>query len=122
MINLEIWKKNIFDALSALSNLDEQKKTWLDLSDNRISSPEEEYLRLTEDNLFNEFIQESLLHLNQTQIEDSKSFIIQLDNYFEAFSDFPDPKIVIDDPEWINICHKADMLIDTLDLRKYANK
>lgn len=111
-----IWKKNIFEAIKDLSDIELQKLTWAGKHPKFISSFTETLARLYDDLDFERYIE----YYKFTNKEDNLlSLLIELDKLITAFKDFGYEiemqtcgyKTILQDSKWVTITEKAKEII-----------
>jgi hypothetical protein len=106
--DISIWKKNIYEAISSIANIQLQKMTWLGKHPTLISSFSEEINTLYADFSFEDFLNmgdKLLLHpVLQGELRLLKKLI---DGYEEAGTD----EAILEDPRWHEITNQAQKII-----------
>ena len=110
---MENIKKNIYEDIVELSDLTLQRKLWLNENNDTglISSFEELYCRLFDDNDFEKFAESSAIKmgLNRKTITELKKLKDLLNRYEEKET----PVKIIEDPEWHKITQQAKIVLKT---------
>ena len=113
---IEIVKKNIYEDIVELSDLDLQKKLWLNENNDTglISSYTEVMCRLFDDNCLDDFIDKEahILGLTITQISELDKLRKNLNNYKEKETDGE----IIEDPLWNEVVIQAQKVLNIWEL------
>jgi hypothetical protein len=93
------WRRLVVHEAQKLSDRGYQERTWFG-GGAQICSPEEHYCGLLDDFLFDEFLVDDQIALNDQQRSAGIALKHVLEAYFEALDEPFDPRGVIDDPQW----------------------
>lgn len=108
---MDVITKNIYDDIIELSDLNLQRKLWLNEKNDTglISSHVEVMCRLFDDYQFDDFVDKasSEVGLSENTIRELKKLRGLLNNYNEKESD----EEIINDPEWGKIAEQAKMVL-----------
>lgn len=108
---MDIIAKNIYKDITELSDLDLQRKLWLNQNNNtgQISSYVELMCRLFDDNGFDDFIEvtASTIGMSSELIFELNRLRVLLNNYKESKLDSE----IINDPEWQMIVKQAKRVL-----------
>jgi hypothetical protein len=115
MMDVLLWKSNINLSLQELADINLQRQLWLGKNPGKISSPDELYNGLFDDDLFDEFLEVENNGLNKAQLELAKTLSSRLKAYSPGDSALPDAEIMLEDLEWIKITHIAAELLTLLE-------
>ncbi len=101
--------KNIYDNILEISDVDFQKRAWLNNSKSECSSFTEVMCRLFDDDEFDRFIDVEIntLQFNSELVSQIKILRNMLNDYKEKSSDFE----IIEDPDWQCITIQAKDII-----------
>jgi len=114
------WSENIYYVIKGFSNLDEQKKIWLGLSQKLVSSFGEDISSLYDSFSFDDFIEECKKNnINATLLKELILFKDTLNFYIKKVyrnhnNPLPD-KYIINDPQWLEIVDLAKKVISLWD-------
>jgi hypothetical protein len=106
-----VWKRSIFEALKDLADIDMQKKAWLGLDENNVSSYSEIINILYDDSSFKEYIENYKgLKGNDNLYE----HLLELDKMLNDYKQKEDDAMILIDPKWISITKKAQEIISII--------
>ncbi len=111
VVSREQWQARILDAATHIASREYQEKAWFPGGDRR-SSPNEVYLTLMEDSLFDRFFETYSETFTDQQIQCWKELRQRLDEYYEKLSKHPDPRLILADPEWEDVRETARRFVD----------
>lgn len=113
MIDTELWKKNVLEAIKDISDKSYQEKAWFGIG-GKVSSLEEMYCILYDSLLFEDFLISKEIGLNSKQIELGEILLKKLDKFNDTFpEDYIDPKVVLNHPLWIEVREAAKQFLDS---------
>lgn len=109
--------KNIEDNLKELSDIELQNKLWLNSSNatGKISSYDELYCRLYDDNLIENFIENVLIN-----IEINPKLFFEIKKLIQLLNDFKEPELylrykddiyILEDPNWHKIVEQSKFVL-----------
>lgn len=116
MMSYEQWLNCILGRTRAIASRAYQEKTWRAGGD-FVSSPDETYQGLIEDCTADLFFETYGTTLTQEQMQCWRDLKIQLTNYYDKMSLYPDPAQVLGDPEWEVVRQAARRLIQAFNGR-----
>jgi hypothetical protein len=99
MMSYKQWLGCILNAAQHIASREYQEKAWLSGGE-IVSSPDEEYLTLMEDYTADLFVERYGKSFSTSQIQSWKEFKSRLQGYYQKTPKHPDPRHVLDDPEW----------------------
>jgi hypothetical protein len=99
MMSYKQWLSRVMNAAQHIASKEYQEKAWL-RGGEIVSSPDEIYLTLMEDCTADLFIETYGKSFNSSQIESWNEFRSLLESYYHKVPTSPDPRRVLDDPEW----------------------
>lgn len=111
MMTAETWKEKIRETAHQISDRDYQQKTWFG-GDKAISSPVELYCTLFDDFDFDRFLVEQGPMLTDKQLAAASNLKEKMEKY--PLGDAPDPRFVIDDPQWTAVRDAAKHFVEAL--------
>lgn len=113
MIDTQLWKKNVLEAIKDISDKSYQEKAWFGIGD-EVSSLEEMYCALYDSLLFEDFLTSRETGLNSKQMELGEILLKKLDKFSDAFpEEYVDPKVVLNHPLWIEVRKAAKEFLDS---------
>ncbi|WP_280765042.1 hypothetical protein [Parabacteroides sp. PFB2-10] len=107
------WIDNIYNLIRDFSNIDDQRKNWLGLNPNKVSSYYED-INMLDDNCFDDFIAEwRNKNMDKKTLKEMARFRKILNSYEDNIhqKEWGDEK-VLDDPNWIRVVMQAKKTID----------
>ena len=105
MMPYETWRACIVEAARNIASREFQEQAWFP-GGSATSSPDELYQALMEDCTFDLFFQMYGQGLTGEQLRSSKELRSLLEEYYDKIPTAPNPKRVLDDPEW-NLVRQA---------------
>ena len=110
-----LWKYNIKGVLERIADEAYQRRAWF-APDGDFQSPSELCMELFDDNFFDDFIGDKDVGFDKDQQTKAKAFSSALKGFFAKRPRYPDPKVVLSDPEWRMIRDEARALLENLAL------
>jgi hypothetical protein len=115
----DTWKTAILNTVLHIASKDYQEKSWFGKGD-VISSPEELYCELFDDELFDDFLSSSQVVMTETQKQFGRQLKAKLENYSKIVSEFPNPKEIFFDPQWEEIRTVARKFLEAMSSTEIA--
>jgi hypothetical protein len=109
--NPNIWKKNIYDSLKNLSDIELQKLTWLGKHPKYISSFTEIISVLYDDFDFERYIQ---YYESKYGMDDLYKSFCELNNSINSYQELESDELILKDPNWIKITKKAKEIVQSI--------
>jgi hypothetical protein len=111
----QYWIENIYDMIKGYSDLEEQKKGWIDPDDTIVSSYGEDLSMLFDDYWFDDFIKEwENENLDKQVLKELISFRDKLNEYDKkvpnGYGEWRDDEIV-NDPDWMDVVNQAKKIL-----------
>ena len=110
MMSYEEWRPRIIDAARHIASRDYQKEERFP-GGRGVSSPDEVYQLLIEDLTFDLFLQTHSHKLDIRQLQVANELRSILQEYYDNSPEHPDPKFVLDDPQWDLVRQAADRFV-----------
>jgi hypothetical protein len=114
MMSQKEWQSHIMNAARDISNRDFQERAWLQ-SGKVVSTPEEIFLVLMEDYMFDSFLQTYGETLTAEQLQAATSLRTRLVSYYEKMPKHPDPRAVLNDHEWDLVRQSAQKFVQVFE-------
>jgi hypothetical protein len=99
MLSRQDWLNLIFESVRPIADRDYQEKAWFGKS-HAISSPDEVYCQLFDDNNFGLFLETFRATLTSEQVAAWLDLQVKMDQFAKHYGDYLDPYIVFNDPRW----------------------
>jgi hypothetical protein len=106
MMNRDEWLARILSAVRHVASREFQERTWLGTGA-EISSPEEVYNELFDDYTFDLFFEKYASTLTSDQADVWQELKSRMERYGEKMPATPDPRKVLDDPDWQEVRESA---------------
>jgi hypothetical protein len=118
MMNFDSWRDGLISVIEIFANEESQKKIWIEGNKEVFSSWEEAYCQLFDDLDLNGFIS-TYCCVENTKISvkacaSLSDFRNALTSYGDNLGSFADPKTVISDSKWHQVCILAKKALDDL--------
>lgn len=102
--DIQIWEKNLLNAIKDFSDIDFQRRAWLGKDPQYISSFSEVICVLYDDNNFDRYIK----YLESIRRDDDlKNLMSELDQIINEYEEAETDEFILTDPKWIEITNKA---------------
>jgi hypothetical protein len=111
MMSHQEWLRRIVTTANQIASRDFQEEAWFPGGKVR-SSPEEEYLTLIEDLTFDLFYEKYGNGFTEQQVERWSDLRQRLEKYYDRLPKNPDPRKVLDDPEWEAVRQSARRFVE----------
>jgi hypothetical protein len=106
MMNRDEWLARILCSVKHIASREFQERAWLDTGA-EISSPEEVYNELFDDYTIDLFFEKYACTLTPDQSAAWRELKSCMERYGEQMPTTPDPRKVLDDPEWQRVRESA---------------
>ena len=106
------WKECVLEIVKSISDKTFQEKAWFGLGD-VISSPEEFYCTLFDDYMYDDFLKSSHIDMTSRQRNLGVQLKNKLNEYSKNMDEFPDPKVIIEDPDWDEVRKAAQKFLQS---------
>lgn len=110
MMSHDEWLNQIIDAARDIASRDFQEEAWFP-GGKVVSSPDEVYQVLIEDVTFDLFFEMYSQKFNAHQIQTAHELRSILQDYYDRLPVHPDPRLVLDDPNWDLVRQSADRFV-----------
>ena len=107
MMDFKAWRESIVSVATQIADGDYQRRSWFGKSSTEVSSPDEMVCQISDDLLFEEFLQTHSAKLSAEQLTTASLLLSKLNEYSEATPENLDPEQVINDPAWHDIMSAA---------------
>jgi hypothetical protein len=110
MMSREQWLNSILDVAREAASRKFQEEAWLSGRPST-SSPTEIYNQLFDDYTFDLFFETYSKEFIPSQLMAWNDFKVELENYGDKFSEFPNERIVFEDPDWQRVREAASRFV-----------
>jgi 8-oxo-dGTP pyrophosphatase MutT (NUDIX family) len=110
MMSHEQWLNSILDVAREAASREFQEEAWLSGRPST-SSPSEIYNQLFDDYTFDLFFETYSKEFTPIQLLAWNDFKVELENYGDKFSEFPNERIVFEDPDWQRVREAASRFV-----------
>jgi hypothetical protein len=110
MMPYKQWSDSILDASKYIASREYQEGSWFP-GGKAWSSPDELYQILMEDHRADLFFETYRKAFSSDQIQCWHEFRSKLENYYDKMPKHPDPRRVLDDPEWDLVRQAAERFV-----------
>jgi hypothetical protein len=110
MMSYDEWLPRIIDAARDIASREFQEEAWFP-GGKVVSSPDEAYQVLIEDFTIDLFFETYGQRFSPHQLRTADEFRSILQDYYDKLARHPDPRLVIDDPNWNSVRQAADRFV-----------
>ena len=110
MMAYDQWLGQIVDAVRHIASREFQEEAWFP-GGKAVSSPNEIYLVLMEDNTFDLFFQTYGSGLSDEQMRAANELRSALEQYYDRMPEHPDAVEVLNDPQWDSVRQRAQRFV-----------
>ena len=120
MMSRDEWLTKIIDAARDIASRDFQEEAWFP-GGKVVSTPDEVYQVLIEDFTFDLFFETYSQRYNAHQLQTAHELKSILQDHYDKLPRHPDPRLVLDDPNWDLVRQAADKFVRAFSDRHSGN-